>query len=245
MKILMFVLGACVGSFACVMLSRRDWYAGRSRCDSCGKKLLWYELIPILSYIARRGRCGECGAKIGKNVILAEIYMGCAFWCAALYIERDMLTGLYVLTVLILLALAAIQDTNEKMVYAGILYAGTAAAVLEKAMFMAADGKNAAVFVAVIAAMELAAVLLSRILHGKIGSGDFDVLITMYALLGGMGAVYAVTYACVLGCIIYLPLIIMKKRKRTDTLPLVPLLNFGTWVFLVSVSAGVEIINRI
>lgn len=171
--------------------------------------------------------------------------MGCAFWCAALYIERDMLTGLYVLTVLILLSLAAIQDTNEKMVYAGILYAGTAAAVLEKAMFMIADGKSVLAFIAVIAAMEIASAVLARVLKGKVGGGDFDVLITMYALLGGMGTVYAVTYASVLGCIIYLPKIIMKKRNRKDTLPLVPLLNFGTWVFLVGMSSGVEIINRI
>ena len=243
MKILMFVLGACIGSFACVMLSRKDWYLGRSRCDSCGRKLLWYELIPILSYICRRGRCGGCGAKIGINVLLAEIYMGCAFWCAALYIESDMLTGLYVLTVLILLALAAIQDTNEKMVYAGILYAGTAAAVLEKAMFMIADGKSVLAFIAVIAVMEIAATVLARVLKGKVGGGDFDVLITMYALLGGMGTVYAVTYASVLGCIIYLPQLIMKKRNRKDTLPLVPLLNFGTWVFMVGMSGKFAILN--
>lgn len=241
MKLFMFILGACIGSFSCVLLSRKDWYIGRSRCDSCGETLRWYNLIPLLSYVLQRGRCSKCGAKIGANVILAEIYMGCAFLCAAFYIEKDMVYGLYVLTVLIFLALAAIQDTNEKMVYCGILYGGTVVAALERSMLVLfkSGAKEVFVFLAAIAALEAAAVILSRLFSDKIGSGDFDILVMMYALCQGLGTVYAVTYACIAGCIVYLPLIIMKKKKRTDTLPLAPFLNFGTWFWLVSMSADI------
>ncbi|MCR4718155.1 MAG: prepilin peptidase, partial [Firmicutes bacterium] len=45
-----FMLGASIGSFCNVMLSRSDWYKGRSHCDSCGYILKWYDLIPVLSY---------------------------------------------------------------------------------------------------------------------------------------------------------------------------------------------------
>jgi len=54
--------GAALGSFAGVIASRgvRASLTGRSRCDSCGRTLQWYELVPIVSFPALRGSETPC-----------------------------------------------------------------------------------------------------------------------------------------------------------------------------------------
>ena len=69
------LLGGALGSFAGVVASR-GWRAslgGRSHCDSCGRWLSWYELIPLLSFFALRARCRTCGEAFGWRPLLWEL----------------------------------------------------------------------------------------------------------------------------------------------------------------------------
>ena len=72
--ILSVLLGGALGSYVGVVASR-GWRAslgGRSRCDSCGRPLSWYELIPIVSFFALRADCRTCSASIGWAPLLWE-----------------------------------------------------------------------------------------------------------------------------------------------------------------------------
>lgn len=76
-----------VGSFLSVLVVRlpagEGVVGGRSRCRSCGKALAPRELIPLVSWIARRGRCGACGAPIGSLYPALEIAaVAVAAWAA-------------------------------------------------------------------------------------------------------------------------------------------------------------------
>ena len=55
MEVLLFIIGACLGSFYLVVGKRlpinEDILFSRSRCDKCKKNLKWYDLIPIFSYV--------------------------------------------------------------------------------------------------------------------------------------------------------------------------------------------------
>lgn len=69
------LVGAAVGSFAGVVAGRglHASLGGRSHCDGCGRTLEWFELIPLLSFVALRGRCRTCGARIGWTTYLWEL----------------------------------------------------------------------------------------------------------------------------------------------------------------------------
>jgi leader peptidase (prepilin peptidase)/N-methyltransferase len=62
--ILALLLAPFVGSFLGVVVERlpagRPIALARSRCDHCGAALAARDLVPLLSWLARRGRCG-CG----------------------------------------------------------------------------------------------------------------------------------------------------------------------------------------
>ena len=63
-SILALLIAPFVGSFLGVVVERlpagRPIALARSTCDRCGKALAARDLVPLLSWLARRGRCG-CG----------------------------------------------------------------------------------------------------------------------------------------------------------------------------------------
>lgn len=71
-----FFLGGALGSFINVLVSRygtnESAFRGRSHCESCGRGLEWFELIPIASFLFLRGRCRTCRAAIPLRTMVAE-----------------------------------------------------------------------------------------------------------------------------------------------------------------------------
>ncbi len=78
-----FIFGAIIGSFLNVVILRLGTggsiVKGSSKCLSCGCKLKWYELIPIVSFLARRGRCGHCESGISWQYPIVETAVGLMF----------------------------------------------------------------------------------------------------------------------------------------------------------------------
>ena len=78
--IAVFSFGAMVGSFCNVVLLRKNtgetvvW--GRSRCFSCGRELLWYDNIPIISFLFLRGQGRFCKSKISWQYPMVEAMVG-------------------------------------------------------------------------------------------------------------------------------------------------------------------------
>ncbi|HEX8445215.1 MAG TPA: A24 family peptidase [Sphingomonas sp.] len=62
------LVGLVIGSFLATVALRwpagRSVATGRSACDQCGRTLRWWELLPLLSWLALGGRCGRCGGAI-------------------------------------------------------------------------------------------------------------------------------------------------------------------------------------
>ncbi|HEY4487374.1 MAG TPA: prepilin peptidase [Candidatus Paceibacterota bacterium] len=76
MEIVVFgLLGLIVGSFLNVVILRlgEKSLGGRSACPSCGTQLRFFDLIPVLSFLALRGRCRYCSARISIQYPLVEI----------------------------------------------------------------------------------------------------------------------------------------------------------------------------
>lgn len=85
--VMMFILGAVFGSFACCQAWRWRYKAQGKKdlgqwsvCLHCKKRIKWYDNIPIISWLILRGKCRNCKAKIGVGDFLAEISMAIAFF---------------------------------------------------------------------------------------------------------------------------------------------------------------------
>ena len=82
--VVFFILGCVMGSFYQVIGDRlprgeslvRPKY---SYCPNCKKRLKWYELIPIFSYIIQLGKCRKCKKSISPMYPFVEIVTGALF----------------------------------------------------------------------------------------------------------------------------------------------------------------------
>ena len=97
--IILFILGACLGSFLCCQARRLRFRSenqspkttstkktkgnyrlgSRSICLKCGHTLHWYDNIPLVSWFILRGRCRHCHQPIGWLELVSEFGLAFAF----------------------------------------------------------------------------------------------------------------------------------------------------------------------
>ena len=132
------LLGAIVGSFLNVVALRYNTGAticGRSRCFSCSTTIQWFDLVPIVSFIALRGRCRRCGSAISVQYPLVEMITGVifalVFWRV---VPSSLQDGLFLLNtyylilttyywvVFSLLIAISVYDLRHKIIPNGLVY---------------------------------------------------------------------------------------------------------------------------
>lgn len=73
---MVFVFGACIGSFLNVVIYRlpagKSVVRPRSRCR-CGADIAWYDNIPILSWFILRGKCRHCRERFSFRYPMVEL----------------------------------------------------------------------------------------------------------------------------------------------------------------------------
>jgi leader peptidase (prepilin peptidase)/N-methyltransferase len=82
LQVFIVLIGATVGSFLNVVIFRlprgESLVRPRSRCLSCGAALGVIDLVPVLSYLARRGRCRHGGRPYSPRYMFVELATGLA-----------------------------------------------------------------------------------------------------------------------------------------------------------------------
>jgi prepilin signal peptidase PulO-like enzyme (type II secretory pathway) len=79
---------------------------GRSHCPRCSRTLEWYELVPVLSFIALLGKCRTCHARISWQYPLVEIVTALGVVAIGLAPLSIALKAIGILIVLLLVCIA-------------------------------------------------------------------------------------------------------------------------------------------
>ncbi len=90
-SLFLFFIGVTIGSFLNVLIDRLpndEPITGRSHCDYCKKKIAWYDLIPIISFILLKGKCRYCHKKLSFQYPLVEFLTGIVFLGFMIYDSR-------------------------------------------------------------------------------------------------------------------------------------------------------------
>ncbi|MDR1916463.1 MAG: prepilin peptidase [Synergistaceae bacterium] len=231
--ILMFTVGACAGSFinAVAMRTVADkkwWGKERSTCDLCGATLKSADLVPIISFLMLSGKCRYCKAPIKPRHFTAEILS--AALTAALFQRWGVSPALAMsLAVLWFSLFNSLTDIENGYIYdvwaialgvTGLLMriGGGWPAILDGIL----GGALGFCFIALI-------ILVSR---GGMGWGDAVLMLGIGGAVGWKYCAISLYSGFMVGGIIVLPLMIAKKLKRKDAIPLGPFLAAGAIITL-------------
>ena len=234
--ILLFIFGAAVGSFVNVVALRYgsglSFAYGRSVCFSCSKRLSWYELIPIISYIALRGRCSACHSRFSIQYFLVEIFTGTSFvW---LFFKFGLSFEFLLLSIIYcLLSIIFIYDLHHKIIpdLFVLLF------ILFSFAFSIIHNSYPIIHTLLAALLiPLPFFLIWLFSKGRLlGLGDAKLMAGMGLLLGIWGAVSAVFLSFWIGAAFILILYLHKKIFSTSynitmksEIPFAPFLVLGT-----------------
>jgi leader peptidase (prepilin peptidase)/N-methyltransferase len=231
---LVFILGLCVGSFVlCVLMRLHDknsFIQGRSECTACHKKLAWFELLPIVSFVFLRGRCRYCRATIPWYYLVAELSMGVLYvWVFWFYnfhhtSVAQLLRDLFFVTIL---GVIFIYDALYKLVIPGIIGVGILGGFIFNYLILAPWSLLAIV---VGGGFFLVQHFISK---GRwIGIGDAYIGIMMGVWLGWPLLLVAILISYIVGAVFGVMLVILKKKKLQSEISLGSFLAIGTLVAL-------------
>ena len=213
-----FLFGVAVGSFLNVCIYRipeqQSIVTVPSHCMSCGKKLHWYELIPLFSWIFLRGKCHGCKAKISAQYPLVEACNG-LLWCLVLFMKGISWDTLLLWALFSALLVMGFIDARTMEIPNGIVIFILVLAVIRAALqiFLYKAGWLDFVLGPVIMGGVFFAILL--LTEGRaMGGGDVKLMFAIGLFLGLKLTLFGLVAACAVGSVIHLTLMAVKKVGR-------------------------------
>ncbi len=235
---IIWLLGICVGSFLNVVIYRipkgESVVGGRSYCPSCKKKLKWYELFPIFSYVFLKGKCKDCKSQISLWYPLTEAINGFMWVLIFLNFGMTYTTVLGWLFASALLSLSIIDAKTREIPFSINIFIGIVGIIN-----LALNFTNWHDYL--LGAVSVSAFLLLLLLLSggrAIGGGDVKLMFFAGLFLGLIPTVLAFFIACIVASIIHL--IKMKFFGAKRDLALGPYLSIG---LIISFLYGSQIVD--
>ncbi len=244
-NVLCFIFGAIVGSFlnVCIYRIPRDASIVRpgSRCPACATAILYYDNIPLISYVLLRGRCRKCGRPIPIRYPLVEVITAVLFvvFYRVLGLSLELPVSLVFASLLIVISFIDLDHLIiPDILSLGGLLLGVLLSFL-RSSFTYTDSLGGVL----VGAGLLFAIAKSYELIRKregMGGGDIKLLGMIGAFCGIKGVIFSLVSGSLLGTLVGLPLMLIKGEGMKYALPFGPFLSLGALLYAI---AGNELIR--
>ena len=215
----LFLFGLCVGSFLNVIIAwlekKRKNIFGRSFCDACKKKLKFYDLMPVFSFLFLKGKCRYCGKKIKIEYFFVELATGILFSMQYAVFSMQGILNLLIISALIIIF---VYDLKHYLIPEIIILP----AIIIAAIFYWQN------WLAMLVASGFFAFLVLISKETWLGWGDVKLAILMGLLLGWPNILLALFASFLFGAIIGVVLIVFNKKTMKSQIPFGPFLVGAT-----------------
>lgn len=236
-----FLIGACLGSFANVVIYRLPQsisLLGRSYCYKCNNKISWYCNIPIVSFLYLRGRCASCKAKFSIRYLIVEFLMGLLF-SLVYYHYGISWTGLEYLLFTFALVAASFIDYDHMILPDEITLGGLVIGLIGAALNPERDFVESLMGVLIGGGILWLVAYIYFLFTGRegLGGGDIKLLAWMGALLGWKAIPFIILCSSLIGS--FTGLIISHKNKTglKTMIPFGPFLALGAILYLLGLKS--------
>lgn len=248
-----FLLGICVGSFLNVCVWRiprgESIVSPPSHCPKCDHSIRWYENIPLLSWLCLRGKCSKCKEPISSRYFCVELLTGVLFllvWFRVINLGLPVALilpafALFATTVM-LMVMTSFIDLDHRLIPNKVTYPSMAFgfiwAILYPGLWHAKGSFAALSFACASAAVFGLSLAIFAVVGKKIfkkdalGWGDVKYVVAIAALLGPKAAFVTVLAGSIIGAVVGVGVIIVKKKDLKVSIPFGPCLAAGTLIWM-------------
>lgn len=237
MTILISLYGLLIGSFlnVCIYrIPRKDSIAfPSSHCPSCNTNLKWYNLIPVLSYIAQRGQCGYCREKISLQYPIVELLNAVLY--LLIYIKFGFTLEFFFYAIIFsILIIITFIDLKEMIIPDILVILILGITIIYKALSYIIYNVSPQLLDCIggfvlPALLFIIIILLSK---GGMGGGDVTLIASLGFILGIKKIFLTVFLSFIVGAIISVFLLMMKIKGRKDPIPFGPFIILGFFITL-------------
>ncbi len=236
-SLISFFIGVVVGSFLNVCIYRipagKSVVSPRSCCPFCSNSLRWYHNIPVVSWVMLAGRCAYCRESISIRYPLIEslnalLYVGIFF-----FYGLSPALAVYWLFVSILVVIAFI-DLDHQIIPDVISLPGIFCGFLGS-FFISWVGWVDSLLGILLGGGVLLAIAWGYQFLAKregMGGGDIKLLAMIGAFLGWKAVFPVIFIASLIGSLVGLPLMLIRKTGGQLAIPFGPFLALAATIYL-------------
>lgn len=242
--VFVFVFGLIIGSFLNVCIYRiprgESIAFPPSHCTNCNTKIKWYDLIPIVSYIILKGKCRHCGEKISIVYPIIEA-LNALLWVIA-YLNYGFTLSFFKCIFLIsLFIVIALIDYNTQDIYFNTIIIGIIGAtcfiIIESILYRNVYQVLNYVIGGVISSGIICIIIL---ITKGMGWGDAEICLIAGLFLGFPESLFMLLISFVVGGIISVVILALKKKKRKDAIAFAPFIAIGSVIMCIY---GIQILT--
>ena len=226
--IIIFIFGITIGSFLNVCICRiplhQSIITAPSHCMSCGRKLKWYDMVPVFSWLVLGGKCRNCKAKISVQYPVIEALNGIFYVLVCAVNGLTWVSLIYCLMVSALLTLSLIDWRTYEIPFGinvFLFILGVINTVLDR-------GNLLSHLIGAVCVSGFLGVLYLISGGSAIGGGDIKLMAACGLILGWKLIILAFLLACVIGSCVHL--IRMKLKGADNVLAMGPYLSAGIFI---------------
>lgn len=226
--IIIFIFGITIGSFLNVCIYRiplgESIVTAPSHCMTCGRKLKWYDMVPVFSWLLLGGKCRNCKAKISVQYLIIEGVNGILYVVICVVNGLEWSSVIYCFMASALLVLSIIDWRTFEIPFClnvFLFVLGVAAVILDR-------GNVVDHLIGMICISGLLEVLYLVSGGRAIGGGDIKLMFACGLILGWKRIILAFLLGCVIGSVIHT--VRIKVSKVGHMLAMGPYLSAGIFL---------------
>ena len=229
---LIFILGACFGSFSNVCIYRlpinKQIISGRSFCPRCKKKISWFDNLPLISFLFLNGKCRKCKKVIPLRYFIVEITTGIIF--LLIYLNYNDLSTIIFLSVLSLIYIIIFFIDLENFIIPDSLNFSVMAIALFKNFLPNFNTSfiheiNQSIIGGMVGYLSIWLIIYLYKVIKKIdgmGLGDAKLMAGIGLLFGWQSVPFVLFVSAILGLIFVLPSLLNKQKNMRSEIPFGP-----------------------
>jgi leader peptidase (prepilin peptidase) / N-methyltransferase len=242
---IVFVFGACIGSFLNVCIYRipaaRSIVRPRSSCPECNSTIRFYDNIPILSYLWLRGKCRDCGTEFSARYPVIEFITGLLACACFIKFGLSIEAAVYFCFIAALVVISFI-DIDHQIVPDSISLPGIPVGLISSFILPSIHFKEALIGVFLGGGVLYFIAWGYQLITGKegMGGGDIKLLAMIGAFIGWKGVLIVIFISSAAGAFIGIVLMLVANKTLKYAVPFGPFLSLGAVVYIL---LGPEIIQ--